>query len=88
MSQRWTTIFKAFGNPNRLRMVSLLSSGPLNVTQIAKELKISLKSASKHLIILRNLEIVEYVGRHGHVLYSLSPQLPHDIYQVTRLFLK
>ncbi len=88
MESRWAIIFKAFANRNRLKIVNLLGAGQvLNVSQISRELKISVKSTSKHLSILRGLEVLEYVGKHGHVLYAMNPHLPHDIYMVTRLFI-
>jgi DNA-binding transcriptional ArsR family regulator len=88
MKLRWTNIFKTFGNINRLRIVGLLSVGnSLSVSQISRELKISVKATSKHLTILRNLEILTYIGRHGHVFYTMNPNLPHDIHVVIRLFL-
>jgi len=88
MNLRWTNIFKTFGNINRLRIIGLLSAGrSLNVSEISKELKISIKATSKHLTILRNLEILAYMGRHGHVFYSMNPHLPNDIHAVIRLFL-
>ena len=89
MSQRWSTIFKALGNINRLQIVAILSERPnLNVSQLAKELKISIKSTSKHLAMLRSLGVLEYVGRHGHVFYSISPTVPHDIHMAIRLFIR
>jgi DNA-binding transcriptional ArsR family regulator len=88
MNLRWTNIFKSLGNINRLRIIGLLYPGQsLNVSQISRELKISIKATSKHLYILRNLDVLAYIGRHGHVFYQMNPQLPHDIHMAIRLFL-
>lgn len=88
MNLRWANIFKTLGNINRLRIIAILSGGQsLNVSQISKELKISVKATSKHLGILRNLEVLSYIGRHGHVIYFMNPQLPHDIHLIIRTFL-
>ena len=55
--KRWSTIFRALANPNRLKIIKILSSGEsLPVSSIARDIKISLKSTSKHLIMLKNLE--------------------------------
>ncbi len=88
MSKRWTIIFKALGNINRVKIIQLLSRNKnLNVTQIAGELGISLKATSQHLTILSNLDVVEGVGKQGHVYYNLSLSLPTDLKKATSLFL-
>jgi predicted transcriptional regulator len=87
MSKRWTIVFKALGNINRIKIIQLLSkSKPLNVTQIADELGISLKATSQHLIILQNLDVLESQGRQGHVYYNLNPNPPQDIKNAIKLF--
>ncbi len=87
MSKRWTIIFKALGNFNRLGIIQMLYKGQkLNVTQIASELGISLKATSQHLIILQNLDILEAEGKQGHVYYFLSKSLPSDIKNSLKLF--
>ncbi len=86
MSKRWTIVFKALGNINRIKIIQLLSKGQvLNVTQIAKELGISLKATSQHLIILQNLDVLEAEGKQGHVYYGLNKTLPTDIKQSIKL---
>jgi len=64
----------------------LFKGQSLNVTQIAEELGISLKATSQHLIILQNLEVLEAVGKQGHVFYSLNKSLPADIKNSIKLF--
>ena len=60
MSKRWVNIFKALGNINRIKIIEMLSSGQnLSVTDISNKIKISIKSTSRHLMILRNLELLE-----------------------------
>ena len=88
MSKRWTIVFKALGNLNRIKIIQMLSKGAkLNVTDIADELGISLKATSQHLIILQNLDVLEAEGMQGHVFYSLNKTLPNDIKNATKLFL-
>ena len=87
MSKRWTIIFKALGNINRIKIIQTLFKGQsLNVTQISTELGISLKATSQHLIILQNLDVLETVGKQGHVFYMLSKSLPTDIKNSLKLF--
>ena len=60
MNKRWVNIFKAMANINRLKIIKMLSGGTnLSVTKIAEELEIAVKSTSKHLIILHNLNFLE-----------------------------
>ncbi len=55
-----TKSLKALANERRLRVVLILSiKGPRTVGDIAKELKLSLKSTSKHLQLLAAREMIE-----------------------------
>ncbi|MDP2703844.1 MAG: ArsR family transcriptional regulator [bacterium] len=86
--KRWTQIFKAFGNPNRVLIVKMLSKGKrMDVSGIAEKLDISIKSTSKHLIILSNLDVLNSLGRHNHVFYELNLRAPVDIREAMKLFL-
>ena len=88
MSKRWTIVFKALGNINRIKIIQILSkTKDLNVTQIAEELGISLKATSQHLIILQNLDVLESQGKQGHVYYSLNVNPPSDLKKAIALFL-
>jgi DNA-binding transcriptional ArsR family regulator len=86
--KRWTQIFKAFGNINRLNIVKLLARRRvMTVSEIADELEISFVATSRHLIILHNLDVLSNVGRHGHVYYSLNSKIPEDLKKTIKLFL-
>jgi len=86
--KRWTQIFKALANFNRLKIIKLLSDGrALNVSDIAGEIGISLNATSKHLIILSNFDVLDSNGREGHVFYNLNPKMPLDIRKGVNLFL-
>lgn len=81
--KRWTVVFRALANINRLRIIEMLSDGrKLNVSDIAKNLKISFKATSNHLAILKNLDVVDVQGAAGHVFYSLNPQAPRDFRKI------
>jgi DNA-binding transcriptional ArsR family regulator len=57
--KRWTQIFKALSNTNRVEIIKILSRHEkLPVSEIAEKLDISLKATSKHLIILHNLDVL------------------------------
>ncbi len=86
--RRWTLVFKALANPNRIKIIDILSRGEqMSVTEIADELDISIKATSKHLIILNNLDVLHSAGRSDHVFYSLNKNLPRDIKETIKLFL-
>ncbi|MCR4328402.1 MAG: ArsR family transcriptional regulator [Patescibacteria group bacterium] len=77
--KRWTTVFRALANVNRLKIIVMLSEGPaMHVGQIADELEISLKATSNHLAILKRLDVVDAKGMNGHVFYSLGANMPED----------
>ena len=85
--KRWTQIFRALANINRLKIIKLLSgSGPLSVTEIASEINISLKGTSKHLLLLSSLDVLDSIGKQGHVFYDLDKNTPKDIRQALSLF--
>lgn len=86
--KRWTQIFKALANINRLRIIRLLSDNEeRTVSAIAREIHISLNATSKHLILLHNLDVLKNIGKAGHVFYSFNREMPQDIKTVVRLFL-
>lgn len=86
--KRWTQIFKALGNINRLKIIKLLSrSQAMAVSEVAREIKVSVKGTSKHLIILHNLDVLESVGRGGHVYYSVNAEMPSDLRKIIDMFL-
>jgi DNA-binding transcriptional ArsR family regulator len=85
-AKRWTVIFRALANINRLKIIDMLSGGrTMNVGEIAEELEISFKATSNHLAILKNLDVLDVRGTAGHVFYSANPQMPKDFRQATDL---
>lgn len=88
MSKRWVNIFKALGNINRIKIIQMLSAGQsLNVTDIAGKIKVSIKSTSRHLMILRNLELLDSEGKNGHVFYSINKNASADMMKAVKLFI-
>ena len=69
----WVKIFKALGNEGRLKILKMLLGGKeYTVSEIAKNINISLKSTSKHLIALCNLGFLENTGKQGRVYYKID----------------
>ena len=58
--------------PTRIRIVDCLSSGPKNVTEIAKALKIEIVNASHHLGVMREAKLVRDEKQGRFVIYSLT----------------
>jgi ArsR family transcriptional regulator, lead/cadmium/zinc/bismuth-responsive transcriptional repressor len=88
MSKHWVNIFKALGNINRIKIIQMLSKGAsISVSDIASEIKISIKSTSRHLMILRNLELLDGEGKDGHVFYSINKNMPEDAKRAIKLFI-
>ena len=84
--KRWTVVFRALANINRLKIIKMLSGGDrMNVTDIAGELSISFKATSNHLAILKNLDVLESQGAEGHVFYTINRQMPKDFQRAINL---
>ncbi len=84
--KRWSIVFKALNNINRLKVIALLHKrGELHVSDIADELKIAQKSVSKHLIHLQRLDVLNSFGRNNHVYYSLNSDMPEDFKRTIKL---
>jgi len=85
--KRWTQIFKALSNINRLGIIKILSRyEKLPVSEIAAELDISLKATSKHLVILQNLDVLNRKGKDNRVYYWINSEMPADLKKALRLF--
>ena len=85
--KRWTQIFKALSNINRVKIIKLLSRrSKMNVSEIAKELDISANATSKHLIILHNLDVLSSQGKDNRVNYWVNSNMSPDIKKTTKLF--
>ncbi|MDP2703650.1 MAG: metalloregulator ArsR/SmtB family transcription factor [bacterium] len=69
-------LLKALANKRRLMIVKYLKKhGEARVGEIAKELKLSFKATSKHLGILRAVDILEREQRSLEMWYKVSPVL-------------
>ena len=63
---------KALSEPLRLRIVSVLRSGPRTVSELAESLAVEVVTVSHHLGILRNAQLVQTERKGRFIVYSLS----------------
>jgi len=69
-------VFAALSDPNRLRIVSILRDGPLNVSEVSFVLGLTHSNASRHLKSLLDCGIVRRRGASGWAWYSLDTSEP------------
>ncbi|MDO3409903.1 metalloregulator ArsR/SmtB family transcription factor [Saccharibacillus sp. CPCC 101409] len=67
-------VFGALAEPSRMRIVTLLRRGPLNVGEIAGALELRQPQASKHLKILQEAGLVEAEAEANRRHYRLKPE--------------
>ena len=70
----FSKLFKAFGDPTRLKILRLLASKEMSVNEIVAEIGLSQPTISRHLSILREAEIVQDRRDAQSVIYSLIKQ--------------
>lgn len=69
-------LFKSLGNRRRLQIVKLLlKNNSLTVSDIAGEIKLSIRSTSKHLLHLLNVDVLEKEQRSKNVYYKISKSI-------------
>ena len=64
-------MFKALGNPIRIRILEILTKGEHTVGQLQAELKLDSSSTSQHLTALRNQHLLQSRRAGTSVYYSL-----------------
>lgn len=72
--------FAALGEPNRLRIVELLRSGPRSVNDIGERLDLNQPQVSKHLRVLREAGLVDVEARAQQRLYELRAKPLRDLH--------
>jgi len=76
-------IAKAMGNERRLIILRLLKSRSMNVQQISEKLKLSFKSTSRHLGVLKSVGLVDTRKTSLQVFYYLN----RPTHSVVKIFL-
>jgi ArsR family transcriptional regulator len=66
---------KALADPDRLKIIQCLGSGPKNVSEIAALLEREFVNVSHHLGVLRHANLVCDEKQGKFVVYSLHPDL-------------
>jgi ArsR family transcriptional regulator, lead/cadmium/zinc/bismuth-responsive transcriptional repressor len=69
--KRASEIFRALGDPARLRILTLLMAGPRCVTELATDLKDNLPAVSQRLKLLKSERIVSNRRQGKHIYYAL-----------------
>lgn len=79
-------VLKALANRRRLAILRFLKkSGESNVTEIAEEIKLSVKSTSRHLSVLFAADLVERDQRSLEVYYRCPASFPSVIKSVVSI---
>lgn len=74
------TMFKALGDPSRLKVIALLTREPdLCVSDIAKKLNMSISRVSHHLKLLEHLGFVRHRQEGKQVYHSIEDDCIIDI---------
>lgn len=81
--KRTVSIFKALGSPTRYNIIILLSNGEYASGKIALILGKTATTISKHLKILRDLDIVCFRTQDNKVFYKLKKKNVLDLIRYT-----
>ncbi len=72
-------LFRAIGEPARLRLLALLAEGPLCVSELAVIEKESISTISQRLRVLRAERLVSRARQGKHIHYALADQHVFDL---------
>jgi len=72
-------LFKAFGDPTRVEILSLLAQQELCVNDIAHAVDLSQSAISHQLRILKQMHLIKYRREGKNILYSLADDHVHTI---------
>ena len=75
-------VFKAFGDPTRVEILSLLAEGECCVTEIVEQMDISQSAVSHQLRLLKQLHLVKARREGKNILYSLDDDHVRTILQM------
>jgi len=74
-------IFSALSDPSRIRIISALTEGEMNVGKLAEMVGISESAISHHMRGLRQMRIVRARKEGRQVFYALEDEHITDLYQ-------
>jgi DNA-binding transcriptional ArsR family regulator len=72
--ERASRLFRAIGEPSRLRLLSRLAQGEMCVTELASSEHESLSTISQRLRVLRSENLIVRRRRGKHINYALADQ--------------
>jgi len=78
-ANRLGELFKALGDPTRLRIISLLLENELCVHTLEAALGMSQSAISHQLRVLRQLQLVRFRKEGRHVYYALDDEHVRDL---------
>jgi len=71
-TKKLTRVLKALANERRLKIICLLKKEEITVSELSEELKVSIKSVSKHLQKLEREGVVKRKHVNKYVYYRLT----------------
>ncbi len=74
-SNRCSRLLKALADPERLKIVQALRSGPACVSEVAEQLKEVVANVSHHLRVLRNAGLLVDRRDGKNIIYALHPDI-------------
>src|ERR1700752_549899 len=77
--ERASRLFRAIGEPSRLRLLSRLAQGEMCVTELATAERESLSTISQRLRVLRSESLIVRRRRGKHINYALADQNVMDL---------
>lgn len=81
---RLAELFKALGDPTRVRIVAALSHTELCVDDLAQVLGMSQSAISHQLRLLRHLQLVAFRRAGRHAFYRLDDDHVRDLFRRSR----
>lgn len=72
-------VFKALGHPERLRVIELLSTRERTVSELVLSLGLSQPTVSKHLAVLRLVNLVKVEARGMKRVYRINRRVPMEV---------
>ena len=72
-------IYTAFGNKNRVKLISCLAKKPKTVTELIEHCHLSQSSVSQHLAKLKKADLIESKRDGKSIIYSLKYKKAADI---------
>lgn len=74
-------LFRAFSDTSRVRIISVLTEGEMNVGALAKAVGLSESATSHHLRGLRQMRLVRARKEGRQVFYSLDDEHVSELYR-------